>query len=285
MISIQPIHINARTFDQRFKPRILCTFEHLQPLFHKNTVLSGQIHHISNRRDRHIFHEVIHVFRISLHHVIKRFDQFICHRRTAQSLKRVLAVRPVRIDHSVRSWQYVFLLSVHFHIWHFMVIRHHDRQSVFFSVSNFLRRSDPVVTCYDRIDPVVDGPVDQVDIQSIPILDPIRNICIHVRPKFSQPLLENVCSIYPVYIIISDHPNTLLLTDFFRQDLYRPVHIFHQHSVIEIRDRSIQIEINSFIPDNIPVADQSRKDRGDVIFLRNLIKIRFLHSDEPFFHI
>ena len=189
------------------------------------------------------------------------------------------------INNRIRPGKDIFFLLVYLHIRYFMVVRHYDRKAVVLPVCNLIRCSDPVVTGDDRIDPVIDCPVDQINIKSVTVPDPVRNVCIHFCPQFRQPLLQNISRIHPIDVIIPDYPDPLLLTDFFREDFHRPVHIFHQHSVIEIRDRSIQIEINSFIPDNIPVADQPCKDRGDVIFLRNLIKVRFLHSDEPFFHI
>ena len=189
------------------------------------------------------------------------------------------------IDHCIRPGQDIFLLTVHFHIRHFMMVRHDDRQSVFLSVSDLLRCGDPVIAGNDRIDPVVDRTVDEINIQPVSVFDPVRDIRIHVRPQSGQPLLQDVGCVYPVNIIVADHPDGFFLTDLLRKDLNRPVHILHQHPVIKIGDRAVQVEIDRVIPRDVPVADEPRQDRGNVILLRDRIEIRFLHRDEPSFHI
>ena len=166
-----------------------------------------------------------------------------------------------------------------------MMVRHDDRQSVFLSVSDLLRCGDPVIAGNDRIDPVVDRTVDEINIQPVSVFDPVRDIRIHVRPQSGQPLLQDVGCVYPVNIIVADHPDGFFLTDLLRKDLNRPVHILHQHPVIKIGDRAVQVEIDRVIPHDVPVADEPCQDRGNVILLRDRIEIRFLHRDEPSFHI
>ena len=70
MIRVQPVHRHIRTFHQRFQSLVAGSFQHLQSLLDENPVLAAQIHYISYRRDRHIFHQIIHVFRIALHDFI-----------------------------------------------------------------------------------------------------------------------------------------------------------------------------------------------------------------------
>ena len=189
------------------------------------------------------------------------------------------------IDHRIRPGQDIFLLPVHFHIRHFMMVRHNDRQSILLPVGDLLRCGDPVIAGNDRIDPVVDRTVDKINIQPVSILDPVRDVRIHVRPQSGQPLLQDVGGVYPVNIIVADHPDRLLFPDLFRENLHRPVHVLHQHSIVKIGDRAVQVEIDRLIPRDVPVADEPRKNRGNVILLRDRIEIRLLHRDEPSFHI
>ena len=59
MISIQVRCIYPGTLHQGVKPFILRCLQKLKSFFHKDSILSNQIHHIPDRGDRNIFHQVI----------------------------------------------------------------------------------------------------------------------------------------------------------------------------------------------------------------------------------
>ena len=165
-----------------------------------------------------------------------------------------------------------------------MVVRHNDSQPVFLCIRDLLCRRDPIIAGHDRVNAIVDGPVDEQPIEPVPVFDPVRDICVHIRAESGQSFLEDISCIYAVDVIVPDHTDPHLLPDLLREDLHRPVHILHQHTVVQIRDRPVQIEVNGIIPDDIPVADQARHDRRDMVLLPDPVKVCFFHCDKPALH-
>ena len=60
----------------------------------------------------------------------------------------------------------------------------------------------------------------------------VRNITVHICPETFQPLQQNIRRIHTINIIISDHPDFLLLCNLFFQNVNRLIRIFHQHPII-----------------------------------------------------
>ena len=120
-----------------------------------------------------------------------------------------------------------------------MVIRHDHGQPVLLPVCDLIRRGDPVVAGDDRIHAVVQRPVDEIDIQSISVLDPVRDVRVHMRAQPGQSFLQDVRRVHPVDVIISDNADLLLLPDFLRQDLHRLIHILHQHPVVQVGNGAV----------------------------------------------
>ena len=189
MIRVQPVHRHIGALHQRFQPLIAGPFQHLQSLFDKNPIFSTQVHHIPHRRDRHIFHQIIHILRIALHHFIQCFHQFICHRRSAKTLKRIFTILAVRVYDRICLWEQIFFLASRIQKRNLMVICHDHSQPPFFSVKNFLSCRDPIVTSNDRIDSVLQRTIDQITVQSVSVPDPVRNIRIHIGAESGKPLL------------------------------------------------------------------------------------------------
>ena len=285
MIGVQPFRIDARALNEGFQPRIPGAPEHLQPLLDEDAVLPGQVHHIPHRGDGDIFHQIIHVFRVLLHHIVERFHQLVGYRRAAQPFERIGAVRLMRVNHRVRPWQYIFSLPVHLSIWHLMVVRDDDGQSVVLSVGNLFRRRDAVVTCNDGVNAVPDRAVDEVDIESVAVPDAVRDIGIHIRPQPGESLLQDISGVHSVDVIIPDDADRLFLPYLLRQNLHCPVHVLHQHPVREVRNGPVQVQLHRIVPQDVPVADEPRQDGRDVVFFCNPVEIRFLHRNKPSFHM
>ena len=285
MICRQPVHRHTSTFHQSFQPMIASPFQHLKPLFYKNTVLTHQVHHIPDRSNRHIFHQIIYIVHIPLHHLIKSLHQLISYRSAAEPFERIFTVRPVRINYRIRLGHQIFTLSPCIQIGHLVMIRHDYRKSHLLSISNLIHSCDSIITGNNRIDSVIQGPVDQHPVQSVPILDSVWNVRIHLAPQPGNSLLQYISRVHPIYIIIPDYPDRRPLTDLLRQNLHRLIHILHQHTIKKICNRSIQIKSNLLIRNHIPVPNQPRQNRRNPIPLPNPIKIRLLHRNKPLFHL
>ena len=195
---------------------ILRAFQHLHPLLYEDTIFTHQVHDVTHCGNSNIFHEIIHIIGILLHHIVKGFHQFVCNSRAAQALERISTVRTVRIYDSVRLRKKILFLPIHLHIRHFMMICHNNRQTVLLSVGNLFCCRDPVVAGYNRIDPVVKGTVNEHFIEPVPILDAVGNVRVHICAQSRQSLLQDVGGIDSVDIIVPDHPDRLILPDLLR---------------------------------------------------------------------
>jgi len=285
MIRIQTFFINSCTFYQCFQSRILRSLKHLQSFFDKDPVLILQIHHVTDRCDCNIFNQIIQISGIFPHAFPQRLHQFICNRRATESLERIYTVLLLRIDHCIRWWKSVYLFSVYFIERDLMMIRYDDRHAQFFAICNLICCCDSIITGNDRIDSGIVSPVDQMPIQTISVTYAVRNITVHICPETFQPLQQNIRRIHTINIIISDHPDFLLLCNLFFQNVNRLIRIFHQHPIIQITDRSIQITFDCLFSDHIPVADQACQSRTNLIFLSYRFKICTFAQQNPSFHL
>ena len=232
MISIQVRCIYPCTLHQCVKPFILRCLQKLKSLFHKDTILSNQIHHITDRGNRNIFHQaflqMLYLLLWLSRHSVQNLNQLIRYSCAAQPFKWILTVCSVRIDHCIRRWQKIFFLPIFFQIRNFMVICHNDRHPIFFSVSNLVHCRNSIITGDDRVYIILQCTVDQHLIQSISVFDPVWNIRIHICPKSCKPLLQYIRCIDSINIIITDHTDFLSFFYFLLKNIYCTIHIFHQ---------------------------------------------------------
>ena len=157
--------MDSGTFHQRGKSRIFRSLQHFQPLFYKNPVFVGQIHNVSYRRDGYIFHQIIHIFRISSHGIVKCLDQLVGHSCSTQSFERVQAVLSFDIHHRVGRRNQVAACTVFvFFIRHFMMVCYNDSHSHTFPIRDLFARCDSVVTCHNCINIVIQRTVNQINI-------------------------------------------------------------------------------------------------------------------------
>jgi len=120
-----------------------------------------------------------------------------------------------------------------------MVVRHDDGQSPLFPIGNLLRGRDSIVTSDNRVNPVLQRPVDQHLVQAVPVLDTVRNVGIHLRSQPHQAFLQNIGGINPVNVIIPDDADGRAFPHFPRQNLYRLVHVPHPHPIMQVGKRAI----------------------------------------------
>ena len=154
-----------------------------------------------------------------------------------------------------------------------------------FSVGNLILRRNPVITCNNRIDIIIQSPVDQINIQPVAIPDPVWNIIIHPGSKAGKPFQKNICGIDAINVIIPDNADALTFCDLLFQQIDSLVHVFHQHPVVQIRNGSVQVPVHRFLPDNIPVADQCRRPWMNMKPLPYFRKIAALSEQYPVFHL
>ena len=120
-----------------------------------------------------------------------------------------------------------------------MVVRDDHSQAVLLPVCDLICSRDPIVTGDDRVHAVVQRTVDKIDIEAISVLDPVRNVCVHVSSQPGQPFLQDIRRIHPVNVVVPDDADLLLFLDLLRQDLHCLIHILHQHPIVQICDRAV----------------------------------------------
>ena len=120
---------------------------------------------------------------------------------------------------------------------------------------------------------------------SVSVCHSVRNISVYIRPNPCQTFQQNICRSHTVYIIISDDPDFYLLLYFFLQNIYSFFHIFHQPGRWKFIYCSKKIFSYFLISYYISVSDQPGNHRVDMKLLTDLIKVCFLCSHYPFFHV
>ena len=100
-----------------------------------------------------------------------------------------------------------------------VVICHQHRHTTLFRISDLLDRRDSIVTGQDRIYALLHRIAQQVDVQAISVLHPVRDLIIYNSPTPTQCTVQNVRGINSVDIIVSDDPDFFLFCDFIFQNL------------------------------------------------------------------
>ena len=234
----QLIYIHTSTSHQRLQSQILRPFQHIQSLFNENTVFVHQIHNITNRCDCHIFHQIICIFRIFSHGFHQSLHQLVSNRSPAQPFERISTVLLLRIHNRICLRQNISSSRTNFRIRDLMMIRHHNRHSHTFCIGDLLCRRNPVITGNDRIHVGLQRPVDQVPVQTIPVLHTIWNVTVHISSEHPESLQKNIGRLDSINIIVSDDPDFCIFFYLFSKNRYCLVHILHQHSIVQIGDRT-----------------------------------------------
>ena len=164
------------------------------------------------------------------------------------------------------------------------MIRHDNRHPEMFSISNLFCRRNSIVTGNQCINSIPICPLDQIHIQSISICDAVRNIAVCNSACFFQSFEENIRCIYPIDIIIANNADPFSICNFFPQNINRFSHIFHQHTVVQIHDRTVQITFYGCISNDISVTDQACESWTDSVFFPDSCKIRTFPQKCPTFH-
>ena len=127
------------------------------------------------------------------------------HRCPAQIFKRIGAPFLLGIDDHIRRGNPVLGL---------MMVCHNHRHSVVFCISDLIHRRNSIVAGQDGIHPFLIGVLDQMLIDAISVLHPVRNFIVYQSLTAFQPFVQNVSGIHSINIIISDDPDFLFLLNF-----------------------------------------------------------------------
>ena len=149
---------------------------------------------------------------------------------------------------------------------------------------DLLRRGNAVVAGENGIHPFPVSPLHKLYVQPIAIPDPVRDVAIHLCPKPFQAFQQDVSGVHPVNIIVTDHPDLLSFTYLLPQDIHRPVHIPHQHPVIEIRDGPVEITLHLVLSHNLPVPDEAGQTGTDPKMSSHGLEISAFSQQHPSFH-
>ncbi len=247
-----------------------------QPLLHQDPILSRQIHDIphSCKCSEHEEIPENHFLRIR-QAAPQLLHQLPCHRRSAQFFVRIGTVRLSGIDDDIRL-RHGFLKL--------MMIRHYDRHAHLSGGCNLCRRCNTVVAGDDGIHARLLRPTDQVHIQPVTVLLPVRNIRIHICPGLLKAFQENISGADAVDIIISNDSYGHILPYLFSQKRHRLRNPFHQRSRMKIGRTAMEVFSNLFFTHNILVADQPCRKRGDMKSLTDCLKVCSLSNLHPFCH-
>ena len=153
------------------------------------------------------------------------------------------------------------------------MICHNNGHPKALSIGNLLRCCNSIVTGYDRVCPGFFCPVNEILIDPVTIRHAVRNINVYYCPKSPQAFHQYISRIYSINIIIPDDTDSGSLPDLFQKNLYRFVHIFHQHPIIQIGNRSIEIILYCLISDNSPISYKYCQIGTDMEFSADTFKI------------
>ena len=176
------------------------------------------------------------------------------------------------------------LLATLFFIWHFMVVRHNHRHAEPPAIGNLLTGRDAVITRHYRVYPISVSPLDQLDVQTVSIFDTVRDITVYLSTRFIQTLQQDIRGIHAVYIVITDNTYLPAPVYLLPEYLYRLVHVLHEHAVIQVGNRPVQIPAYGFRADHVPVPDKAGQPRADSEFFPDGLKICSFSEQHPLFH-
>ena len=106
-----------------------------------------------------------------------------------------------------------------------MVVRNQHGKPQFLRQSDLLYSGDSVVTGQDGIDAVISRGADDGFIDSITILNPVRNFIIHIGPDSCKRPVKQIGRAYTVYVVISNNADSFSLRCLSLQNLHRQIHI------------------------------------------------------------
>ena len=212
-------------------------------------------------------------------------NQLIGDHRSANPLEGTGIPLLLRIHHHISRRKAPDPLPVLLLIGNLMMIRHDDGHALFLRKSDFRPRRNPVVAGKDRINSRLISVQNQMFIQSVAVLHPVRNRRVRIRSRFLQSLMQDAGSADSICVIIADHADLFPFPDFCSQKRCRLFHAKKRFRRIHIIHRSIQKFPEFLVPRKPPVSQDSRRHRADAELLRYFIKIRLLGGNKPFCHI
>ena len=115
-----------------------------------------------------------------------------------------------------------------------MMIRYDDRHAQFFAICNLICCCDSIITGNDRIHVGLQRPVDQVPVQTIPVLHTIRNVTVHISSEHPESLQKNIGRLDSINIIVSNDPDFCIFFYLFSKNRYCLVHILHQERIVQV---------------------------------------------------
>ncbi len=168
---------------------------------------------------------------------------------------------------------------------HLMMVRHNNLHPQSVCQLYLGRRRNTVIAGDNQFYTIFRRLPDQMIVQTVTVPDPVRDRHIRLSPQGPERAHQNISGTDTVYVVIPDHPYFFVLPDSIPNNGHRPVHPFQQFRRIQVLQRAVQIFPDILLSADIPVANQPRKYRRYMKFLRYFIKIRFLRSYKPVSHL
>ena len=189
LLSLQPADL-----DQCPQSQIFGLFHLFQSIFHDDPVFIQKIHHITDRRHcckfqqlRKTILSISHGNKLLLFRLFqKHLYQFIGNDCPTDPLIRIMAVLLLWIDDK-RGRQDLFPLchaihSCYFPVRHFMMVCDKHLHAKLLCQCDLLCRCNPIITGDDHFYLLPAALPDDLFVQSVPILDPVRDPVTDQRP-------------------------------------------------------------------------------------------------------
>ena len=120
-----------------------------------------------------------------------------------------------------------------------MMIGHDHRHSQRSGISDLLPCRNAVVTGHDRIRPRFPRLFDQMIVQSISVMDPVRDHRIHNRSKMTQTRIQYISGTDPVNIIIPYDTDRTAFLYLPSQNFRCLFHILQQERIVQLCRRTV----------------------------------------------
>ena len=163
------------------------------------------------------------------------------------------------------------------------MIRNQYCHSKFFPIGDGLNCRYPVIAGNNRIFPVIFCLCNQIPVDAVPVLHPVRNYRGYYASGASDSFEQNIRRLHSVHVIIPDDSDSFLIKDFLMQNLRQAIHILHKMRRMQMGKVRMQIRRDLCIVHNIPVSYDARRNLVDSVFFPDGLEISSLSRHKPFF--
>ncbi len=207
---------------QFFQSQTFALLYAAQPFSHQDPVLILKTHHIPHCGDGG---KLDHLFPLPERDpcfLIQNLNQFICHHGAADLLPGISTVLLFWIDDGCRQRQHILSILSRY----IVVVGDNHCQTQFSGSLHLVYGRNPVIAGEDGIHTVCCRRLDNLFIDPVPVLYPVRNLIVRRGSHPVQRLKQEIGRADAVDIIISHDPDLFSFMDLLYKNIGRFLHIF-----------------------------------------------------------